>query len=87
MINIPTTRVRKSGNSIVLTVPPHYVKERNIKIGQEVTFEIISKVDLSKLWGAGKHLKMDAQKAKDELRKEWGRSDAKLSRIFDKQNR
>ena len=84
---MPTTRVRKSGNSIVLTVPPHYAKERNIKVGQEVTFEIIPKVDLSKLWGAGKHLKIDAQKAKDELRKEWGRSDAKLSRIFDKQNR
>ena len=84
---MPTTRIRKSGNSIVLTVPPHYVKERNIKVGQEVTFEIIPKVDLSKLWGAGKHLKIDAQKAKDELRKEWERSDAKLSRSFDKQNR
>ena len=84
---MPTTRVRKSGNSIVLTVPPYYVKERNIKVGQEVTFEIIPKVDLSKLWGVGKHLKIDAQKAKDELRKEWDRSDAKLSRIFDKQNR
>ena len=68
---MPTTRVRKSGNSIVLTVPPHYVKERKLRIGQEVTFEIIPKVDLSKLWGASKHLNIDAQKAKDELRKEW----------------
>lgn len=79
---MPTARVRKSGNSIVLTVPPHYVKERNIKVGQEVTFEIIPKVDLSKLWGAGGHLKIDAQKAKDELRKEWNRSEAKLSRLL-----
>ena len=81
---MPTAKIRKSGNSIVLTVPPHYVKERNIKVGQEVTFEIIPKVDLSKLWGAGKHLKINAQKAKDELRKEWNRSDSKLSRLFDK---
>ena len=81
---MPTTRVRKSGNSIVLTIPPHYVKERNIKIGQEVTFEIIPKVDLSKLWGAGKHLKIDAQKAKDELREEWNRRDSKFSKLFGK---
>ena len=81
---MPTAKIRKSGNSIVLTVPPHYVKERNIKVGQEVTFEIIPKVDLSKLWGASKHLKIDAQKAKDELRREWHMSEAKLFRHFDK---
>ena len=75
-----TAKVRKSGNSTVVVLPPHYVRERNIKVGQEITFEIIPKVDLSKLWGAGKHLKIDAQKAKDELRMEWGRSESKLSR-------
>lgn len=68
---MPTSRIRKSGNSTVLVLPPHYVRERKLRIGQEVTFEIIPKVDLSKLWGASKHLNIDAQKAKDELRKEW----------------
>ena len=69
--NMPTAKIRKSGNSTVLVLPPHYVKERKLRIGQEVSFEIIPKVDLSKLWGASKHLDIDAQKAKDELRKEW----------------
>ena len=68
---MPTAKVRKSGNSIVLVLPSHYVKERKIKVGEELTFEVIPKVDLSRLWGRGKHLKIDAQKAKDELRKEW----------------
>ena len=61
-----TTKVRKSGNSIVVVLPPHYVREKKIKIGQEVNLEIIPRVDLSRLWGASKHLNIDAQKAKDE---------------------
>jgi len=68
---MPTARVRKSGNSTVLVLPPHYVRDRKIKIGEELEFETFPKVDLRKLWGRGKHLKIDAQKAKDELRKEW----------------
>ena len=68
---MPTAKIRKSGNSTVLVLPPHYVKDRKIKLGQEIEFETFQKVDLSKLWGRGKHLKIDAQKAKDELRKEW----------------
>ena len=36
-----------------------------------VEFEVFKKTDLSKLWGMSRHLKIDAQKAKNELRKEW----------------
>ena len=68
---MPTSRVRKSGNSTVLVLPPEYIKERKLKLGEEVGFEVFKKVDLKKLLGASKHLKIDAQKAKDELRKEW----------------
>ena len=68
---MPTGRIRKSGNSTVLVLPPFYVKERKLKIGEEVGFEIFNKTALRELWGRGKHLKIDAQKAKDELRKEW----------------
>ena len=68
---MPTSIVRKSGNSTVLVLPPEYIKEREIKIGEEVSFEVFKKVDLKKLFGVSKHLKIDAQKAKNELRKEW----------------
>ena len=68
---MPTAKIRKSGNSTVLVLPPYYVKERSLKVGEEVSFEIYNKNALRELWGRGKHLKIDAQKVKDELRKEW----------------
>ncbi|MBI2134525.1 hypothetical protein HYU09_00910 [Candidatus Woesearchaeota archaeon] len=63
--------VRKSGNSTVLVLPPEFVRERKLRIGETVEFEVFKKTDLSKLWGISRHLKIDAQKAKNELRKEW----------------
>ena len=48
-----------------------HMEEKNLKVGDIVNFEIFHTNPLRKLWGAGKHLKIDAQKAKDELRKEW----------------
>lgn len=68
---MPTARIRKSGNSTVLVIPPGDLKEQGLKIGEEVEYRVFKKVDLSKMFGRGKHLKIDAQKAKDELRKEW----------------
>ena len=68
---MPTARVRKSGNSTVLVIPPEDVEEQGLKIGEKVDYMILRKTDLGKLWGISKHLKIDAQKAKDELRKEW----------------
>ena len=69
---MPTTKIRKSGNSNVIILPPEYMEEKNLKTGQTVQYEVSSKTGLQKLFGMGKHLKIDAQKAKDELRKEWG---------------
>jgi len=68
---MPTARIRKSGNSTVLVIPPEDVKDQGLKVGERVEYMIFKKTDLSKLWGISKHLKIDAQKAKDELRKEW----------------
>lgn len=68
---MPISKVRKSGNSTVLVLPPEFVNERKIVIGEEVEFEVFKKVDLRPLLGRGRHLKLNAQKAKNELRKEW----------------
>ena len=68
---MPEAKIRKSGNSTVLVLPPEMVRERNLKIGETVGFEVFKKVDLGKLRGISKHLRIDAQKVKDELRKEW----------------
>ena len=63
--------IRKSGNSTVLVVSPEVTKAKNLKIGEIVEYEIFNKVNLKSLFGRGKYLRINAQKAKDELRKEW----------------
>ena len=68
---MPIAKIRKSGNSTVLVLPPEVIRERNIKVGETVEYQIFKKVNLKKLFGQGKHLSIDAQKAKDALRKEW----------------
>ena len=75
---MPTGKIRKSGNSNVIVLSPEYMEQKNLKEGQTVQFEVSSKDGLRKLWGSMKHLKIDAQKAKDELRNEWAISDLKL---------
>jgi len=71
VIKMPIAKIRKSGNSTVLVIPPEEIKDRNLHVGETVEYHIFKKVNLKKLWGASKHLKIDAQKAKDDLRKEW----------------
>jgi len=68
---MPTAKIRKSGNSTVLVLPPEFIRERKLNIGETVEYNIFKKVNLKKLIGRGRHLKINAQKAKDELRKEW----------------
>ena len=63
--------IRKSGNSTVLVVSPEVTRAQNLKIGEIVEYEIFNRVNLKSLFGRGKHLRINAQKAKDELRKEW----------------
>lgn len=68
---MPIAKIRKSGNSTVLVIPPEEIEEKNLHIGETVEYLILKKNSISQLWGRGKHLKIDAQKAKDELRQEW----------------
>ena len=46
---MPTAKIRKSGNSTVLVLPPFYVKDRKLKVGEEVSFEIFQKNALREL--------------------------------------
>ena len=82
---MPTTKIRKSGNSNVIVLPPEYMQQKNLKTGQEVQYEVSSKAGLQKLFGSLKGLKIDTQKFKDELRKEEAISDAKMFRLHEKQ--
>ena len=65
------SKIRKSGNSNVLVVSPTIMREKQIKVGDTVEYEVFKKTDLKNVFGKGKHIKINAQKAKDMLRKEW----------------
>lgn len=61
------------------------MKQKGIKVGDIVNFEIFPlNNSLRKLWGRGKHLKIDAQKVKDELRKEDYEDFKKMEKHFKK---
>ena len=61
------------GNSLGITIPSEIVKEEGVSTEKKIKIIIIGEKNnpLRKLYGLSKHLKIDAQKAKDELRKEW----------------
>ncbi len=62
--------IKFGNNGMAIVIPPEYMKERSLKVGDIIQFEVFQ-TPLMKLWESGRHLKIDAQKAKDELRKEW----------------
>ena len=68
---MPIAKIRKSGNSTVLVIPPEVIKEKELEIGETIEYQIFKKGNVRNLWGKSRHLKIDAQKAKDELRREW----------------
>lgn len=61
------------GNSLGITIPSNIVKEEGVSPEKKIKVIIIGEKNnhLKKLYGLSKHLKIDAQKAKDELREEW----------------
>lgn len=68
---IISTKLRKWGNSIGVVIPNEALKEKNLKEGEEVIIEINKKNKIKQLFGSLKSLKLDSQKIKDELRKDW----------------
>ncbi len=79
-----TAKVREWGSSLGLVVPSEAVKKEGLKPGDEVTIEIKKSRSLKELFGIARHLKLDAQAIKDELRREEAASDAKLSALLEK---
>ncbi len=82
-----TARLREWGSSIGLVVPIEAVRKEGLRPGDEVVIEIERAPTLRDLFGIGKGLKLDAQKMKDEIRKEDARSDARLEAFMNRRRR
>lgn len=67
------TRVRRFGNSWGIPVPSKLVREGVLEPDQEVRVIVLPRDELKKVFGIGKGSWKpgDAQRIKDELRKEW----------------
>jgi len=64
------TRLRRWGNSMGIVVPREALINQNLKEGEEVMVEIEKRTDISDVFGSLKDWKINAQKFKDETRKQ-----------------
>lgn len=66
-------RIREWGNSLGIVIPREKIEEAGLVKDQEVTMDLKAENPLKAVFGILKDKKIDAQKAKDELRKEWSK--------------
>ncbi len=64
-------KAKEWGNSMGIIIPIDFVRMDNIKPDDEIIVEIRKGNVLKETFGSLKEWKIDAQKLKDELRKEW----------------
>ena len=68
------TKLRRWGNSIGIVIPNEFLREKNLKEGEEVVINIEKKESIRNIFGSLKNWKINAQKVKDEIRKEESKS-------------
>ena len=66
-------KLRRWGSSLGLIVPKELVLKQRLKPGEEVLFEIKKKTLVKDIFGVLKDWKVNSQKVKVELRKEWNK--------------
>jgi len=75
---------RRWGNSLGITLPKQIVEQTGIRENQEVNVEIKTKSNMpsKEIFGFVRDWRLNAQKVKDEARKEDARRDKKLSGLL-----
>ena len=67
------TKLRKWGNSVGVVIPSEFLRKNNLREGQEIIIEIVKKKTIKELFGSLKDWKIDSQKLKEDLRKDWSK--------------
>ncbi|MDP3728940.1 MAG: hypothetical protein Q8R18_05835 [bacterium] len=65
-------RVKSWGSSLGLIVPKEVVKKEHLSDGEQVIIDIQKKKNIKDIFGSLKGWKIDSQKMKDTMRREWG---------------
>ena len=66
-----TTTIKSWGSSLGVVIPKEIVKAEHLQVGEEVIIEVHKKHAIRDIFGSLKDCKIDSQKMKDDLRKEW----------------
>lgn len=64
-------KIKLWGNSLGVIIPKEIVMKEDIHENDEVIITITKKNTLEGFFGKGKGIKINTQKVKDEIRKEW----------------
>lgn len=65
------TKAKEWGNSLGIIIPREVANKEHIRANEDVIVEIKRKNALREVFGSVKGWKINTQKLKDELRKEW----------------
>jgi len=65
-----TVKLRRWGNSLAAIIPAEVAREAGLEEGDEVVLDVDKHANLRRAFGSMKH-GVDAQRMKDEARKEW----------------
>ena len=68
---ITTGTLKQWGSSLGVVVPKEIVNQEHLQEGEEVIIEIKKKKKVKEIFGKLKDWKINTQKVKDELRKDW----------------
>ena len=64
-------RARKWGDSIAVIIPKKIVQTERIMPNDKLVFSVEKHADLNDVFGSLRDWKINSQKTKEELRKEW----------------
>ncbi|MBI1972179.1 MAG: AbrB/MazE/SpoVT family DNA-binding domain-containing protein [Candidatus Aenigmarchaeota archaeon] len=65
--------VKRWGSSLGVVIPSEVVKQKGLREGDTVVLEISKRNTIREIFGSLKHNKLDSQKIKNDLRREWSR--------------
>ena len=67
-------KVKKWGHSLGIVLPRDLTKEEKVEAGDKIKIIVMKEQnDLSDIFGILKNSKIDSQKVKDRLRREWSK--------------
>lgn len=70
---VTETKVKRWGSSLGVIIPSEIAKKERLKEGVRVIIEIKKSNTMREFFGSLKGWKINAQKMKDELRKDWNK--------------